>query len=79
MFSHDNNQEFVNQLAGSYGQMEAQMGTEMYQLFLDDFRAHQDRVRADTDTEKARANAIRIFSLSGMVLAAAAAVRIVRR
>lgn len=78
MFSHDDNQAFVNQLSGSYGQMEAQMGTELYQLFLDDVRAHVDQVRADTDVEKARANAIRIFSLSGMVLATATAIRIVR-
>jgi len=63
------NERFIEQLAGSYGQIEAALGSEGYKTFLDSHRANAAHVKAHSDQMRAWTGLIHMGTLSVLLSA----------
>lgn len=67
MDEEDYREKFVEQLSGSYGQMESVLGADGYKVFIDDHKADQQRSIAWAARQKSIANAINILTFFAMM------------
>lgn len=68
MAGEDYEDRFIEQLSSSYGQMESVLGADGYQVFIEDHKADQERMKAAADRHKATAALYRIAGLVGFLM-----------